>query len=239
MRYWWLCIVYMDRPELYTLCVLYQRRQFHIEISRLENRYTILACIIWMNLPRKWELTKKSENIYNVMSYRDVKFPLWYLDGCTQKNTDWTKSRKLCIYIYTTGMLSFSFDIWMVVPRRLLTELIQENYMYMQQGSTSTLRYMDDYATIFKLTEKDVKYEYILQNAAYRNVHNIYSISMQFIYLGYSDVCLFECTNMSLPTCHLVLANATVIFVANVSIDFRIDMPKVICYLDELLQVVW
>ena len=56
------------------------------------------------------------------------------------------------MYIYTTGMLSFPFDIWMVVPRRLLTELIQENYMYMQQGSTSTLRYMDDYATIFKLT---------------------------------------------------------------------------------------
>ena len=43
---------------------------------------------------------------------------------------------------------------------------------------------------------------------------------------------------MYLPTCHLVLANATIFFVANVSIDFRIDMPKVICYLDELLQVV-
>ena len=81
-------------------------------------------------------------------------------------------------------MLSFPFDIWMVVPRRLLTELSQENNEYIQQGSKFTLRYMDDYTctTISKLTEKDVKYENILQNAAYRNVHNIYSISIQFIY---------------------------------------------------------
>ena len=49
-------------------------------------------------------------------------------------------------------MLSFPYDIWMAVPRRILTELGQEMYAYMQQGSTSTLRYMDDYATIFKLT---------------------------------------------------------------------------------------
>ena len=43
---------------------------------------------------------------------------------------------------------------------------------------------------------------------------------------------------MYLPTCHLALANATFIFVVEVFIKFRIDMPKVICYLDELLEVV-
>ena len=35
---------------------------------------------------------------------------------------------------------------------RILTELSQENYVYMQQGSKCPLRYMDDYASIFKLT---------------------------------------------------------------------------------------
>ena len=49
-------------------------------------------------------------------------------------------------------MLRFPYEIWMVVPRRILTQLSQENYVYMQQGSKFTLRYMDDYATISKQT---------------------------------------------------------------------------------------
>ena len=55
--------------------------------------------------------------------------------------------------------------MWMVVPRRLLTELSQENNEYIQQGSKFTLRYMDDYTctSLFKQTLKDVKYEYILK----------------------------------------------------------------------------
>ena len=51
-------------------------------------------------------------------------------------------------------MFSFPYDIWMVVPRRILTQLSQGNYVYIQQGSKFTLRYMDDYkcTSIFKQT---------------------------------------------------------------------------------------
>ena len=79
-------------------------------------------------------------------------------------------------------------------------------------------------------------------NTSYKTLHiemfTIYTVYLYNLSIWAIVMLLFLSTNMYLPTCHLVLANATIIFVANVSIDFRNDMPKVICYLDELLQVV-
>ena len=50
------------------------------------------------------------------------------------ENEYWLSKVKNISIWWVTGMLSFPYDIWMVVPRRILTELSQGNNIYIQQG---------------------------------------------------------------------------------------------------------